>query len=294
MISIGVTLSAKTKNEIAKLDLDFIEVKNLELEFLKSNIGILNKFPHKSMHVQYLLWPEQKSTTLNLASKEILEIINDEDSALYQAYQFLKPSIVSFHLCFSSEEVGTEGIDNHNFAIGRVLSREETFDRISASLSTISNKFKKIGYKGKILIENLDYHPTGAYEHICEPGFISKIAEYAGCPILLDVAHTIISSHHLGIKAIDFVKEVGVDNIYEVHVNSPMYESGQWYDVNRPFYESKEAENLILYLISKKKGESLTLTIECDEAVGKQLECLRVQTQRLMEEGIRQFDYEAI
>lgn len=277
MISIGVTLSAKTKNEIAKLDLDFIEVKNLELEFLKSNSGILNKFPHKSMHIQYLLWPEQKSTTLNLASKEILKIINDEDSALYQAYQFLKPSIISFHLCFSSEEVGTEGIDNHNFAIGRVLSREETFDRISASLSTISNKFKKIGYKGKILIENLDYHPTGAYEHICEPGFISKIAEYAGCPILLDVAHTIISSHHLGIKAIDFVKEVGVDNIYEVHVNSPLCKEGEWYDINKPFYQLIEAENLIKFIVneSANKQQELLLNLECDEETEEQLQYLK-------------------
>jgi len=277
MISIGATVSPKTKVEIANLDLDFIEVKNLELEFLKSNIGILNKFPRKSMHVQYLLSPEQKSTTLNLASKETLRFIEEKDSALYQAYRFLKPSMISFHLCFSSEEVETEGIDNHNFAIGRVLSREETFERISVCLLIISDKFKNIGYKGKILIENLDYHPTGAYEHICEPNFISKIAEYTGCLILLDVAHTIISSHYLGIRAIDFVKGIGTDFIYEVHVNSPLYKGGDWYDINRPFYQLAEAENLTRFIMEEKarSKKELLLNIECDEEIEPQVRRLR-------------------
>ena len=277
MINIGVTLSARTKSEIANLGLDFIEVKNLELEFLKSTIGIADKSSLKSMHVQYLPSPEQKATTLNLASKETLEIINDEDSDLYQAYRFLKPSIISFHLCFSSEEVGTEGVDNHNFAIGRVLSREETFERISTSLLAISDRFKKIGYKGKILIENLDYHPTGAYEHICEPSFISKIAEHMGCLILLDVAHTIISSHYLGIRVIDFVKGIGMDSIYEVHVNSPLYEDGEWYDINRPFYRLAEAENLVQFIAEEKtrSGQNLLLNIECDEEIQQQLRRLQ-------------------
>lgn len=276
MISIGVTLSTKTKSEIANLDLDFIEVKNLELEFLKLNIGIINKFPHKSMHVQYLLSPERKSTTLNLASKETLEIINDEDSALYQAYRFLKPSIISFHLCFSSEEVGTEGIDNHNFAIARVLSREETFDRISGSLLTTSDKFKKIGYKGKILVENLDYHPTGAYEHICEPSFISEMAKHTGCLVLLDVAHAIISCHYFGIHAVDFVKAIGTDSIYEVHVNSPLYEGGEWYDINNPFYRLSEAKELIRFIAGEKASgeDKLLLNVECDEEIYEQLKDL--------------------
>lgn len=278
MIRIGATLSPKNKSELTNLDLDFIEIKNLELEFLRSNIDILNKFPHKSMHVQYLLSPKQKSTTLNLASKETLEIINDENSALYQAYLFLKPSIISFHPCFSSEEVGTEGMDNHNFAIARVLSREETFDRISGSLLTISGKFKKIGYKGKILVENLDYHPTGAYEYICEPGFISEIARYASCLVLLDTAHTIISSHYLGVKPIDFVEAIGMHHIFEVHVNSPLYRDGEWYDINKPFYQLKEAEKIVECIIDRKTkmGEGLLLNLECDEEIEQQIRCLRM------------------
>jgi len=273
MISIGATLSHKNKGEIAGLNLDFIEVKNLELEFFESTADILNRFPSKSMHVQYLPSFGQRLTTLNLVSRETLEIIKDESSVLYQSYLFLKPRIISFHLCFSSEEVGTEGIDNHNFAMGRVLSRDETFERISLSLSTISDQFRKIGYEGKILIENLDYHPTGAYEHICEPGFISETAKHTGCLVLLDVAHTIISSHYFGIHAVDFVKAIGTDSIYEVHVNSPLYEGGEWYDINKPFYRLPEAEELVRFIVGQKASgeDKLLLNVECDEEIYEQL-----------------------
>lgn len=276
MISIGATLSPKNKGEIAKLNLDFIEVKNLEPEFFESNADILSRFSNKSMHVQYL--PGQKpATTLNLASRKTLEIINDESSALYQAYRFLKARVISLHLGFSSEEVGTEGVDNHNFAMGKLLSEEETFERISASLSTISDEFRKLGYKGKILIENLDYHPTGAYEHICEPMFISRIAEHTGCLILLDVAHTIISAHYLGVKPIDFARAIGVDNISEVHVNSPLYRNGTWYDINEPFYSSTEAHNLLKFIVETKsqKAEPLPLCVEGDKEVIRQSNLLR-------------------
>jgi len=278
MVRVGATLSPRNRDEIAKLNLDFIEVKNLEPEFFESNDDVLSRFLNKSIHVQYLPSFGQRPTTLNLASGETLEVINDEQSSLYQAYRFLKPSVISFHLGFSSEQVGTEGIDNHNYAMGRVLSRDETFERISLSLTTISGKFKKMGYKGKILIENLDYHPTGAYEHICEPTFISKVAEHTGCLILLDVAHTIISSHYLGIKAIDFVEEIGVDSIYEVHVNSPLYRDGEWHDINQPFYQLKEAEKVVECIIDRKTkiGEGLLLNLECNEEVEQQIRRLRV------------------
>jgi len=277
MIRVGATLSPTNKDEVANLNLDFIEVKNLGLDFLEANADIICRFPMRSMHVQYLLSPDQKPTTLNLVSADTLELLKDDNSPLYQAYKFLRPSVISFHLGFSSEETGTEGIDNHNYAIGRVLSRDETFERISLSLITISGKFKKMGYKGKILMENLDYHPTGAYEYICEPDFILKTAKHTGCPILLDVAHTIISSHYLGVKPIDFVRAVGIDDIFEVHVNSPLYRDGEWHDINKPFDRSASAESLIRLIVGEKvnKGEELLLNLECDEEIEQQFKYLQ-------------------
>lgn len=127
------------------------------------------------------------------------------------------------------------GIDNHNYAIGEVLSEKEVFKSIAESLKITSKMLRGREYKGKILIENLDYHPTGAYEYICEPNFISKVAKNTNCGVLLDLAHTIISAHSFGMDMVDFVEKIGIDQIYEVHVNSPLYKKGNWYDIDEPF-----------------------------------------------------------
>jgi len=289
MISIGATLSPQNRGEIAKLSLDFIEVKNIEPEFLESCSDVLSRFVTRTMHVQYLPSFDQKPTTLNLASSKTIQIIDDDKSTLFEAYRLLEPRLISFHLGFSSEEVGTEGIDNHNYARGRVLSKDETFEKISMALLTISDQFRKIGYKGEILIENLDYHPTGAYEHICEAEFISDIIKYTGCFALFDVAHAMISSYHLGIDVIDYVSKIDIDSIYEVHVNSPFYKDGEWYDINRPFHQLAEAEEITHIILNekRKRGQELLLNIESDEEIGKQLSYLRRSIYVSQKEGTK-------
>ena len=131
---------------------------------------------------------------------------------------------------------------------------------------------KERGYKGKILIENRDYHPTGAYEYICEPNFISKIAKNTNCGVLLDLAHTIISAHSFGMDVIGFVEKIGGDKIYEIHVNSPLYKDRVWYDINEPFYRSEEAEEILKCTLSLNR--KIVLNIECDKEIVKQVKML--------------------
>jgi uncharacterized protein (UPF0276 family) len=254
-MKIGVTYNPYTKeNERIIFDLsdeiDFIEIKNLEFGLLRSKVNILDKFPL-------------------LVSVETKEIIGDKNSDLYKAFDFLNPFVVSFHLGFSSKLVGTEGIDNHNYAIGEVLSEKEIFKSITDSLQIISEILREKGYKGKILIENLDYHPTGAYEYICKPDFISKVAKNTNCGVLLDLAHTIISAHSFGMDMIDFVEKIDVNLIYEIHVNSPLYKNGKWYDINEPFYYSEEAKRMLEHIIKGEKAKFLN--IECDKDIVEQI-----------------------
>lgn len=275
MLKLGVTYNlhnTKVKQVIERVadKIDFIEIKNLELSLLQSKKEILKRFP-MSMHVQYLS-KQEKPTTLNLVSDRTKEIISDENSELYRAFDFLNPFVVSFHLGFSSKLVGTQGIDSHNYAISEVLSESEVFESITESLNIISEMLRKRGYNGEMLIENLDYHPTGAYEYICEPEFISKIARRTGYKVLLDLAHTIISSHALEMDVIDFIEKIGIDLIYEVHVNSPLHEDGKWYDLNEPFYNNEEGKEIIEYLI--ERNDAILLNIECEKEIAQQIKIL--------------------
>ena len=281
MAKLGITYnpySIKLEQEIVKLanKIDFIEIKNLEPSLLQSKKDILSKFPI-SMHVQYLS-KQEKPTTLNLVSEETKETISDENSDLYKAFDFLNPFVVSFHLGFSSKIIGTEGIDNHNYAIGEVLSEEEVFESITEALNIISKMLRRRGYDGEILIENLDYHPTGAYEYVCKPEFISKIARKTGCKVLLDLAHTIISAHAFEMDVIDFIENIGIGLIYEVHVNSPLHKEGKWYDINEPFYYYEAGKEILEYLI--ERNNAILLNIECEKEIAEQIEILTEMVQR--------------
>ena len=272
---VGVTYNLyneRSRADYQKLarKIDFIEIKNLEINLLQSKKDILSKFPI-SMHVQYLS-KQEKPTTLNLVSEETKEIISDENSDLYRAFDFLNPFVVSFHLGFSSKIIGTKGIDNHNYAVGEVLSEEEVFESITESLNIISKMLRRRGYDGEILIENLDYHPTGAYEYVCKPEFISKITGKTDCKVLLDLAHTIISAHAFEMNVIDFIENIGIDLIYEVHVNSPLHKDGKWYDINEPFYYYEAGKEILEYLI--ERNNAILLNIECEKEVAEQIEIL--------------------
>ncbi len=226
------------------------------------------------MHVQYL-HEHNKSVTLNLVSDEVKEMLKDSGSSIYKIYKILQPFVISFHLGFSSKIVGMKGIDKHNFAIGETLSMGEIFKSISESLNIVKDVLGEEGYKGMILVENLDYHPTGAYEFVCEYEFISKIARKTRCGILLDIAHTMISACEFKIDTVDFVKRIGIDLIYEIHVNSPLRKDGVWYDINEPFYYSNDAEKILKLILEKNLNKELILNIESEKDIVEQLNMIK-------------------
>ncbi|MCA1552899.1 MAG: DUF692 family protein [Chloroflexi bacterium] len=49
-----------------------------------------------------------------------------------------------------------------------------------------------------LLLENFNYHPTNAYEYICEPDTFSQLIDAIGCDVLLDLAHAQISAFNMG------------------------------------------------------------------------------------------------
>jgi uncharacterized protein len=48
-----------------------------------------------------------------------------------------------------------------------------------------------------LLLENYNYHPTNAYEYVCEPALFAEMIEAIGCGVLLDLAHAQISAHNM-------------------------------------------------------------------------------------------------
>jgi uncharacterized protein (UPF0276 family) len=119
----------------------------------------------------------------------------------------------SLHLGFSAELVRFDG---HMLPESEPLPRGKCLERFVAVLTSA-----KALLPVPLLIENLDYCPEGAYEHVCEPEFISEVLKRVDCGLLLDLAHARVSADWLGYDILDYLDRLPLDRTTELHLSSP-------------------------------------------------------------------------
>lgn len=70
----------------------------------------------------------------------------------------------------------------------------------------------------RVIAENAPYRPTGTLlRPAVEPAFITQVIEETGCGLLLDISHAMISAHHLGITAQEYMTCLPVKSLRELH-----------------------------------------------------------------------------
>jgi uncharacterized protein (UPF0276 family) len=114
-----------------------------------------------------------------------------------------------------------------------------------------------------LLLENYNYHPTNAYEYICEPETFSLLIDSIGCGVLLDLAHAQISAHNLGWpSAQSYLQALPLDKVREIHINRPAYsaEHGQMLDRHLPI-EPADVD-LLGWTLAHTPAEAVTLESE--------------------------------
>ncbi len=73
-----------------------------------------------------------------------------------------------------------------------------------------------------LLLENFNYHPTNAYEYICEPDTFSQLIDEIGADVLLDLAHAQISAFNMGwSNPRDYLSALPLHKVIEIHLNHP-------------------------------------------------------------------------
>lgn len=91
-----------------------------------------------------------------------------------------------------------------------------------------------------LLLENFNYHPTNAYEYICEPDTFSQLIDEIGVDVLLDLAHAQISAFNMGWKnPREYLERLPLNKVVEIHINHPYNDNGkQMLDRHLPIGES--------------------------------------------------------
>lgn len=94
-----------------------------------------------------------------------------------------------------------------------------------------------------LLLENYNYHPTNAYEYVCDPATFSQLIEEIDCGMLLDLAHAQISSFNMGWPDVHtYLGELPLARVREIHINHPFNDGGrQMLDRHLPIGEDDVA-----------------------------------------------------
>lgn len=129
------------------------------------------------------------------------------------AIQLTRTPWFSMHLGFASEQVR---FDNHMLPVSEPLERGE----LMARLVEVTNE-ARLHCPLQVLLENLDYCPEGAYEHVCDPSFIAEVVGMTGSGLLFDTAHWRVSGSWLGYDPIDALELMPMERVVELHVSSP-------------------------------------------------------------------------
>ncbi|MGB8646344.1 MAG: DUF692 family multinuclear iron-containing protein [Anaerolineae bacterium] len=119
-----------------------------------------------------------------------------------------------------------------------------------------------------LLLENYNYHPTNAYEYVCDPDTFTRLVDEIGCLVLLDLAHAQISAFNMGwSSAQEYLQSLPLHKVREIHLNHPYNDGGrQMLDRHLPIGEP-DAELLRWTLARTPQAEAITLESESPSEV---------------------------
>tara|TARA_A100001037_G_scaffold290316_1_gene303015 strand:+ start:110 stop:877 length:768 start_codon:yes stop_codon:yes gene_type:complete len=156
-----------------------------------------------------------------------------------------KFSHFSFDIGPAAERCKTK--DYYYVAESEVLTAGE-ITQISAERLRYVKKF----FDGIVALENLNYFPTSAYDHVCDPDFISKIVRENDVYLILDIAHAMISAHNLNFSPEDYFSRLPLDRVKEIHFSAHGMLDGKWRDLhNRPNNETYELLEMLAGHVNK-------------------------------------------
>lgn len=79
-----------------------------------------------------------------------------------------------------------------------------------------------------LLLENFNYHPTNAYEYICDPHTFSQLIDEIGSEVLLDLGHAQISAFNLGWNSPkEYLAALPLAKVREIHFSQPYNDDGK-------------------------------------------------------------------
>jgi len=119
-----------------------------------------------------------------------------------------------------------------------------------------------------VALENFNYHPTNAYEYICEPPLFTQLLEETGSVMLLDLAHAEISAHNMKWPGIhEYLEALPLHKVVKIHFTRPGWQGDQRVDLHQPV----EADDIELLSWVLDRTPNPYVTLECGDMPESQM-----------------------
>lgn len=134
--------------------------------------------------------------------------------------------VISFHLARDCVDVG---LDEHGRYIPKSspLAPAELLENCMANVAWLREEVDS-----ELLVENNNFHDTGAYEISTSPSFISSVLDSCDLGLLFDSAHAAVSAHNLGIPETQYVEALPLERTKQVHVSGHTINRGKAVDAH--------------------------------------------------------------
>lgn len=137
---------------------------------------------------------------------------------IYRALDTTETPFINTHLAPRGADFGVP-LDSTDVAQGEVL--------LAAMLRDIAPLTQRLG-AGRVILENANWDPNyDIPQLVIAPTFINRVVEASGCGLLLDLAHARMAATHLGMDDRQYVSQLPVHRLRELHVAGTRYDPGE-------------------------------------------------------------------
>jgi uncharacterized protein (UPF0276 family) len=244
MTQVAVSDSALSRGLFAehKLAVDYLETQGPIAD------GVLADFPKQKLLLHNALWNWSLAHPQALEQGDVLRVTR-------RRLEQTKAPWLSIHLGFSAAEIK---FDKTMQALSPTIDRETLLETIITNTRGLAENIEV-----PLLLENLDYNPGGAYEFICEPSFISEGLERTNTDMLLDIAHARVSASHFGVSIKDYLAELPMKRVKQLHISGPRLDGETLRDAHEPL--QIEDYELLETVLSVAKPDVVTLEYKKEE-----------------------------
>jgi uncharacterized protein (UPF0276 family) len=125
-----------------------------------------------------------------------------------------------------------------------------------------------------VILENIEPLPFDGYEFEVQTDLINKVIEETHCGFLLDIGHARVSAARLGEDVHDYLRDLPLNRVVQVHVSGPRMRDGRLFDAHEPLQDADY--ELLEFVLEQTHPQVVTLEyIRERESLQKQLFRLR-------------------